>query len=271
MTVIEKLQMNANQANSDFVAIKNKIVEKGVEVADGTRTAEYAGKVDEVYEAGRKSQYDEFWDKYQKYGNPASFDYMFAGEGWTRDTLKPKYDIIVKGQAVGMFNANSMGGDLVELLSQLGVRLDFSQSTNISTCFSWSAFTRVGEICANIEGLYTIFGNCRELVTIDKLKVKENITYNSWFNNCFALENLTIEGVIGQNGFNVQWSTKLSKASWISIINALSETTSGLSITGSLTSVNTAFETSAGANDGSTSAEWLNLIANKNNWTVNLV
>ena len=52
MTVIEKLDMNVKQANSDFVAIKNAIVESGVEVAEGTRTADYADKVKEVYQLG---------------------------------------------------------------------------------------------------------------------------------------------------------------------------------------------------------------------------
>ena len=46
------LETNIRQANADFVAIKNKIVEHGVEIAAGTRTADYAQKVDAVYEAG---------------------------------------------------------------------------------------------------------------------------------------------------------------------------------------------------------------------------
>ena len=91
------------------------------------------------------------------------------------------------------------------------------------------------------------------------------------FTNCFQLQNLTIEGIIGQNGFNVQWSTKLSKASITSIINALSETTSGLTVTLSKTAVNNAFETSAGAADGSTSEEWTTLEGTKTNWTISLV
>lgn len=226
------------------------------------------GKTDgiaEGVEQGRKSQYDEFWDAYQNNDQGGAIDYAFAGYGWTLETFKPKYDIIIVGQAMGAFNANQMKIDLVELLSRLGKKLDFTRSTNISTCFSWSAFTRIGEVCVNSTGVYSIFNNCANLVTIDKLIVKENITYNSWFNACPALENLTIEGVIGQNGFNVQWSTKLSKASITSIINALSTTTSGLTVTISKTAVNNVF---AGGSEGD---EWLNLVATKNNWTISLV
>jgi len=55
MTIIEKLSMNVRQANSDFAAIKNKIIEKGVDVPDGTPTSDYGLKVDEVFEAGKQS------------------------------------------------------------------------------------------------------------------------------------------------------------------------------------------------------------------------
>ena len=52
MTIRERLNMNVKQVNSDLQDIKSKIIEKGVEIAEGTRTAEYADKVDEVYEKG---------------------------------------------------------------------------------------------------------------------------------------------------------------------------------------------------------------------------
>lgn len=46
---------NLEQLYTDLGAIKTKIVEKGVEVADGTPTSEYAGKVDEVYQTAYAS------------------------------------------------------------------------------------------------------------------------------------------------------------------------------------------------------------------------
>ncbi len=53
------LQDNINQVNSDFNGIKTAITANGVEVADGTATSEYADKVNEVYEAGRQSMFDD--------------------------------------------------------------------------------------------------------------------------------------------------------------------------------------------------------------------
>lgn len=53
------LEMNVNQANSDFQSIKTAITDKGVTIDDGTKTSEYASKVEEVYEAGQQSMVDE--------------------------------------------------------------------------------------------------------------------------------------------------------------------------------------------------------------------
>ena len=63
----------------------------------------------------------------------------------------------------------------------------------------------------------------------------------------------------------------LNKANTTSVINALSTTATGQTLTLKLSAVNTAFETSAGAGDGSTSAEFAALVATKTNWTITMV
>lgn len=90
------------------------------------------------------------------------------------------------------------------------------------------------------------------------------------FDYCRTLTNLTIEGTIGQNGFNASWAP-LSKASLTSVVNALSSTTTGLTVTVRASAVKKAFETSEGANDGMSSEEWLTLVATKPNWTINAI
>ena len=88
--------------------------------------------------------------------------------------------------------------------------------------------------------------------------VDENTLFTSTFIQCNALENLTIDGTIGQNNFNLKDSTKLSKASIESVIDALSTTTSGLTVTFSKTAVDNAF----------TADEWAALKATKSNWDI---
>ena len=60
----------------------------------------------------------------------------------------------------------------------------------------------------------------------------------------------------------------LDKANTTSVINALSDTASGQTLTLNITAVNKAFETAAGAADGSTSTEFAALVATKTNWTI---
>ena len=111
---------------------------------------------------------------------------------------------------------------------------------------------------------------CRKLKTIEVVRCNENTTLLSTFLNCTALENVRFEGVIGQT-VSFQSSNKLSKESIIDAIEHLSTTASGKTISFTQIAVNKAFETSEGANDGSTSAEWNALIAPKSNWTISLV
>ena len=227
MTTIEKLDMNVKQVNSDFVAIKNKIVEKGVEVADGTRTTEYANKIDDVYEAGKKSEYDKFWDGYQLAQNGISLvysaNYMFAHAGWNDETFKPKHSMLRLTVANNMFNTCCVS-DLKAALERQGVVFDFSGVTSFASAFAYSELTVVPEINAKVgANLSNMFYYSKLLHTIDKLILAYNgsQTFSSLFYQCESLENLTIEGTIGQNGFNVQWSTKLTHDSLMSIINAL--------------------------------------------------
>ena len=50
--MIETLKTNAQQAAADLQNIKNAIKDTGVEVPDGTLSANYASKVEEVYAKG---------------------------------------------------------------------------------------------------------------------------------------------------------------------------------------------------------------------------
>jgi hypothetical protein len=77
------------------------------------------------------------------------------------------------------------------------------------------------------------------------------------------LKNVIFEGTIGCD-FNMSIAPILSKASITNIIEHLSTTTSGLSVTLSKAAVETAF-------GSTTSAEWTSLIATKSNWTISLV
>lgn len=230
--------------------------------------------IEQGKEIGAQAEYDKLWNGVQNYGNRTNYEYAFFGESWNDNTFYPKYDMILgEGwSATSMFRTSPIA-NLKQRLEECGVRLDTSKCQAFNTVFYSSQILVIPTIdMSNAEyGTDGCFVNCWSLTTIEKIIFSEKTLIEKMFTNCGELQEVIFEGVIAKNGLDLQWSTKLSKASWQSIIGVLSANTSGLSMTGSLASVNKAFETSEGANDGSTSTEWLNLIATKPNWTIKLV
>jgi hypothetical protein len=243
--------------------------EQGLE--EGKAIGYTEGKTDgiaEGIEQGKKSQYDEFWDGFQNYGNRAEYAYAFSYTAW--ESVKPKYKIIPT-TAMGISCIFMSASKIKKIEAK---HFDFSQvprglyvntglNYSFASCIALEEIEDIG-LPSSFALTYT-FAWCGALHTIARVRIDEDTRITNAFDSLRQLKNLTIEDTIGQNGFNVQWSTKLSKASITSIINALSTTTSGLTVTLSKTAVNNAF------NGGSTGDEWLNLVATKNNWTISLV
>lgn len=177
-----------------------------------------------VFDAGVKSEYDRFWDNYQKNGEPMSYAMAF-GSKWDDITFKPKYPIIATGNGNSMFFGNSIT-NLKAKLEECNVYLDTSEVTTFSDTFAYSKMTHIPEISTiSASKVASPFGYAQSLHTIDKLILKDDgsQTFGAMFSSCTALENIVIEGKIGQNGFDVHWSTKLTHDSLMSIINALKD------------------------------------------------
>lgn len=266
--------VDSDQLDTDLTTVADAIREK----TGGTEPLSFpegmAGEVDAVYEAGKKAEYDAFWDAYQNNGVALDYSRAFSSM-WTVDIFRPKYDIIATS-AYMIFGGNRMKIDLVKYLADLGVSLDLSQAVNTQYMFQATAFTRIGVVdvraSTNSRPLDTAFANSANLVSIDKIYLKTGTAgeFNNTFAGCIALENVEFEGEIANDGLNMGWSQKLSKASILSILNALSTTSTDKTVTFSMTAVNNAFETSEGSADGSTSEEWTTIIATKPNWTIAL-
>lgn len=223
-----------------------------------------------VFEAGKKSEYDAFWDAV--FADPSSIA-KFAGSAWNEYTFKPNRDVNISGTATYAFYQNGCNVDLVKWFEELGFSISFDNIVVATGLFMESLFTRLPVV--NLKNAVygnAVFQGTTHLVTIDKVVFSSdgNVPASDSFDRCQSLQNIIIDGTINQNGFNFSWSP-LSKASLTSIVNALSSTTTGLTVTLRLAAVNTAFETTAGAADGSTSEEWTALIATKPNWTINLI
>ena len=177
-----------------------------------------------VFDAGKRAEYDAFWDAAQQNGSRTQYQLAFSGCLWQNETFKPKYDMR-PNNAERMFHTTSISGDLVEILEKLGVVVDTSQCTNVSQMFSYAnKITRVGVInTEKAPGLTMMFYATNSLVTVDKLILKDDGSQklDNVFHNAKALENITIEGKIGYSGLALDTAPKLTHESLMSFINAL--------------------------------------------------
>ena len=225
------------------------------------KLAKIAENEQAVFEAGVKSEYDRFWDVYQENGNMTYYAYAFAGVGWTQSVFKPKYNI-EPVTPTSMFSSSS----IVDIRPQtIGVDVDFSKCTSFYYLCSNSTIKYMGVVdCSSAQSasLSYIFSSAKELVSVEKVIMPEMDSAgfaDKSFENAVKLEHICIEGVIHRST-SLRWSPLLSKASMESMINALSDTAEGQTITFSQAAKNNAF----------TDSEWAALIGTKPNWTFSL-
>ena len=198
---------------------------------------EYNRKLCECVNGGTvdaKSWYDEFWDNFQENGKKIHYAYAFSFAGWNDNIYNPKYPIIV----------NNVNG--------------------IANMFFWNrGITDTKVHISNTGTMIAAFANSF-IERIPSLEVNGVTDYSSAFLNCDRLKVLNLSGVIDINGFDIHWSTGLTADSLYSIIQALSTTTTGLTIT---------LPTTAQANYNANPPEgapatWAELVAARSNWTI---
>lgn len=244
--------------------------------SDGTNNGIEIGKeqgygegTDNGITIGREQEHTRIWSALQDVTN---YGRMFSGLGWKDETFEPEQDIVVVGYAEALF-AGMHITDLKGILERRSVKLDLSKATNLYNCFyDCKKLTRlpVLDLSSATNVSYMVF-SCNELVSVDKLILGNKVTASeSFFRGCPKLTDIEVEGELIFS-VNLSRSELLSHDSIVSWMNVLSNTTTGKVLTLSKAAVDKAFETSEGANDGSTSAEWVALVATKPNWTISLV
>ena len=202
-----------------------------------------------VYEAGKNA----IWDDIQ--ANGTRKDYRCAFFGWeTATEINPKYPIKTSNMSF-MFNACR------KLINLPPIEIT---STTVQTDNAFGFCHKLKSVDLDIPASGSagaMFADCYELETIQKLIVaKDTMYYNAAFRNNNALKNIVFEGIIN-GSIDFQWSTLLTKDRIISIINALSPSSSGLTCTLSATAINNNF----------TNDERVELFSTKLNWTISLV
>ncbi len=192
------------------------------------------------FEEGKTAERSEFWEEYY---TTASWAYAFYGAFWSDKNYNPHKTIkpAAGTSAAAMYQTST--------ITDTKVPLDLSDVSSINY----------------------IFYNAKYLKTIRGITFPESGTIASAFTGCTALENITVSGSI-QISLVFTPCKLLSKASIESIINALSATTSGLTVTFSKEAVDNAF--GIDIDDESTypeGSEYYNLRYSKSNWTFSYV
>lgn len=227
--------------------------DKLIEIAENEQKIYQAG-----IEQGGKSFYDEFWDNFLNRTNlQQTTACLFAGAGWSEETFNPPYylDFLTDGYQMFVYCSYISKEKLA--------MIDYSKMNRLQGAFNSTKLIELPIIDA--RGATTLSSMCAwssKLVSVEKIILKDDgsqiVTYI--FQNCISLENVEIEGTIGQNGFDIHWSTQLTKDSIKSIINALSTTANDLTVKLSKTAVNNAFTTD----------EWNTLEKTRPNWKISL-
>ena len=226
--------------------------EKFKEIADAIRAktgetdlikpSDFAGKVGDVYEAGKKAYWDEVWKGIQNGGNRVYYNRGFFGTKNLDKWFYPKYNIKPTSSDEMFRGATSSTlFSLADRLDECGVTLDTSKCPTCTNMFAYC--TNLAELPvisfeAMTDTYYTtgMFIGCRQLKTIRGIipapaTANNRIRYWDMFTDCIALENLTIMGTL-YHGLSVSPCIALTHDSLMSIINNLadySEDTSGKS------------------------------------------
>lgn len=261
---------NVNQAVQDFDNIKQAIIDKGIEVPNGTPTSEYADKIGTIKSNGldtstvtdfsnfaKNNRFTEEQLKKIDTSIGTDFGYMFDGcTSLTTITIPQLYTS--KGTNFGfMFR----GCSKLTTVPQLDTSNGTSFSGMVSYC---SSLTTIPQLDTSIGTKFDyMFGDCRSLTTIPQLDTSNGTNFygmfsgctslttveltsfvasQNMFSGCSALENLTVTGTItvNNNYLNLSYSPKLTVDSLMSVINALSDNTGKTTYTVTLGATNLA-------------------------------
>ena len=202
-------------------------------IADKLKTI--AENEPKVFEAGKQSEYDRFWDNFQQNGNRTNYNIAFGGQ-WKPEIWKPKYPIRPKS-AYMMFFSN-MGEyltipDFVEYCRENNIIFDLSNVQ--SSCLYALAGLHTNHHgildfrcnsdktkTVNLGYLFYSHGSETGIKIIDEFMSSERTIYaTNTFQNAIYLEEVKFSGVISSDNFNVSYCTKLTHESLMSIINTL--------------------------------------------------
>ena len=189
-------------------------------------SGELSEKINDVYEAGQAQGERVMWDNITNYNTISSYESRF--NDWGGEYIRPPYKLkpTTKRSLYCTFN-NARSVKKIEKN-----HFDFSQKEKGTTqqeglyytFFHCDSAEEIEDIGIQAEFyMARSYSNCRKLKKIECVRVDENTKYDYTFEAAESLEDVIFEGIIGQNGLNLQWSKKLTIESMRSIISRLQD------------------------------------------------
>lgn len=180
-----------------FQSIADKIRSKTGKT-DAIVANNFPESVEEVFEAGKKSEYDAFWDAYQDNGKRIDYDTAFAGVAWDDSLFKPKYrlDDTITCSAYMMFRKANISD--VTILGSI-------KSDRTAYMFHDSQIQHIGRLYILDTHLNATFMNNWKLKSIELLDLQNLEVIIDPFTNCSHLESIVFGGLITVS-LNMQWS-----------------------------------------------------------------
>lgn len=179
----------------------------------------------EAHAAGISDERKRFWGKLTNYGKGHASDFRacFGGSGWTDEIFTPIYDLVLQRSCPYIFSATKII-DMIKCFEDQGTRLDTSAVTSMNNAFSFAYTKRIPylDLSSISDTATTIFDGARAEF-IEGIKFSEATKYSNIFRSATYLQTMPVSGTIGQNGFDVKWSTLLDRDSLLSILNALKD------------------------------------------------
>lgn len=202
-----------------------------LKVSDKINAQEFPEKIDEVYEKGILHGQEDFWRMFTNNGERKSYYYAFFDADFSGETIpeglcRPRLKNSSFRAMDRMFSSykgttipKGIDCSSIDLRTSIGAQV-FYQSSYLTEIYDMG-------ICSadNMTGWY---GYCYALKKIEKIRVDENTMYSTTFQQTTELQDVTFEGIIGQN-LTMSDCKKLTRASLLNIISCLKDYSSDTS------------------------------------------